>query len=122
MYKSGSIKFVINQRLLILFVGIILFTVSCGSFEVPTPKGWSDSLQVKETRFTEDQTVSDIEARSTLFTYHMYPTSQPIMVRKVEPERWIAVFEKPGENKPPEVTIERISDSEYRVLVKPAVD
>jgi hypothetical protein len=112
------VKFMINRYLSILFLGLVTFIAGCGSFGVPTPRGWSDSLQVRETLVTEERTVSDIESRTTLFTYHMYPTSQPLMVRKVEGERWIAVFEKPGEKADSEVTIERISDSEYRVLVK----
>lgn len=109
----------INRYLSILFLGLVTVTAGCGSFDVPTPRGWSDSLQVRETRVTENRMVSDNESRTILFTYHMYPNSQPLMVRKVEGERWIAVFEKPGEKADSEVTIERISDSEYRVLVRP---
>ena len=97
--------------------GVVVLTANCGKVDVPTPNTWSTSIQIQQNTITEERIVSDTEARTGLFTHNEYSTAQPLTVRKVEPNRWIAVFEKAGKEAPLDVQIERISDTEYRVVI-----
>lgn len=119
MHESIAI---ISRRIIgrsfLIFVGLIILS-GC-SYEVPTPKHWSDGITVRKTMITEAQTVEDWNALSTLFTYYESPTAQPLIVQAVEGNRWIAVFEKPSwklENST--VKIERVGENEYRLLITP---
>ena len=63
--------------------------------------------------------MGDRESATTLFTYHMYPTAQPVDVQKLDSNHWLAVFEQPEVPSKSTVRVERISDVEFRVILEP---
>ena len=121
MYQQSTVGSVRKYLFLMLCCSFLLM-LGCQQYNVPTPEHWSDSLVLKESYVTEDRTVEDEESGSTLFTYHMYPTAQPIDVQKLDDNHWIAVFEKPEKTSSSRIRLERISEVEFRVHLETPSD
>ncbi len=108
------------KRVLFFLLLTSLSMLAGCSQEMPTPQNWSEGIRVKRNALSESQTVEDWKSMSTLFTYHAFPTAQPITVRSIDGDKWIAVFEKPSLNRVAStVTVERIGENEYRVVIHP---
>ena len=105
------------------FLGITLMGSFCSSrVSLETPNGWSTSIFLQQSKLTEELAVSDKEAATGLFSHNPYSSAQPISVVKVEPDLWIAVFGKADHQNQSKVRVERVADSEYRVVIKPRSD
>ncbi len=116
MYQSSSLKLSILIGI-ISVIAICVFQLGC-NYETLPGENWSKTVEVEKNAFSDAYLVSDREAEWVLFTYYSAPSAQPVLVEKIGPYHWITVFEKPKKNPLECLRVEKVSESEYRLLLE----
>jgi len=115
MYKSSTMKRTMMGTLLVV-IGMSIVLQGC-SYKIESDPNWSKTVEVQKNRLSDELTVTDSEAGWTLFSYYNSPSAQPLTIEKIDANHWIAVFEKPSKKSPSKVSVERIGDHEYKLII-----
>jgi len=115
MYKSSTMKRTMMGALLVV-IGMSIVLQGC-SYKIESDPNWSKTVEVQKNRLSDELTVTDSEAGWTLFSYYNSLSAQPLTIERIDANHWIAVFEKPSKKSPSKVSVERIGDHEYKLII-----
>jgi hypothetical protein len=93
-----------------------VFTCSCTSVGVAREGDWDKGLGISRNQVTDTLTVADPGSAVTLFSFYDEPSAQPILVRKIDANHWVAVYEKPNVGKRPSIEIQTSNPDEFHLI------
>ena len=99
------------------FIATVLLTSSC-SYPMITENNWSKTVEAHRGRLTGSISVTDNENGWPLFTYDEVPSAQPVFIEKIDRDHWITVFERPVDSVGKKFSVEKLSETEYRLVIQ----
>jgi hypothetical protein len=99
-----------------IFFLLISFVFSgCAPYEIHRPENWSKTVELTKKPMLSSVIASDAESEVVLFSYDEVPHAQPILVKKIVKDHWIVVLEKTTKTPSPDVKVEQLNESEFRL-------